>query len=343
MFLCMMGAMLAPISTFQERFGPVRFFMAPMAGITDVVFRTLIRELGAQIVISELVSSEGLVRGGAKTLELMQFCDKERPVGIQLFGHDIDTIKRAAKIVEDQGADFVDINLGCPVKKVVCDGGGAAWLKDPNKLGDMLSEVKSVLRIPLSIKIRTGWDESCRNAHEIVEVASKVGIAWVAIHGRTRSQGYAGSADWELIKQIAHVSPIPIIGNGDILTAEEANGKLNGDYSHGVMIGRGALKNPWIFRECLGHAVEEKNFLKLIERHFALAIENKGSQRAYLSLKKFMGWYAAGFPYASTFRSQIFKTKDIDELWKICADFFGALKNSDRVIEREGFLMGGHG
>jgi nifR3 family TIM-barrel protein len=327
----------------KEELNKNPFVLAPMAGITDSPFRSFMREMGCGPVISELVSADGIAHNSGRTIKLMSYQEPERPVAIQLFGETPETVAKAAQYVEKTGVDWVDLNFGCPVPKVVNKGAGSAILKDLSALGKMVGTVKRAIQIPLTIKIRTGWDESNRNAHEIVEVAAKVGIAWVAIHGRTRSQGYAGSADWEFIKQIAHVSSIPIIGNGDILTADEAHEKLSGEYSHGVMIGRGALKNPWIFRECLGQSVEEKDFLKLIERHFALAIENKGSQRAYLSLKKFMGWYAAGFPYASTFRSQIFKTKDIDELWKICADFFSALKNSDRVIERQGFLMGGHG
>ena len=213
--------------------------MAPMAGITDVVFRTLIRELGAEIVVSELISAEGLVRGGKKTLELVQFCEAERPVGIQIFGSSIDTLVEAAKIVQSQGADFVDLNLGCPVKKVVCDGGGAAWLRDPVQLGKLLSAMKAALRIPLTIKVRTGWDESSRNVHEVARVAGDSGVAWIAIHGRTRAQGYAGKSDWDLIREVARSSAIPVIGNGDIITASDAKKKIEDGFAHAVMIGRG--------------------------------------------------------------------------------------------------------
>lgn len=333
--------MLPAIDIFKERFGPVRFFMAPMAGITDIVFRTLIRELGAQVVISELVSAEGLVRGGQKTLDLSAFCEEERPVGIQIFGHEIDRMVEAARIVQGAGADFVDINFGCPVKKVVCDGAGAAWMKDPVKLGQLLVAMKSALRIPLTIKVRTGWDEENRNVMEVVKVAADSGVSWVAIHGRTRAQGYSGRADWELIRQVAHESPIPIIGNGDILTAEDALTKIEDGYSHAVMIGRGALKNPWIFREILGQEVTY-DFMQLIARHFELAVAKKDRHRAFLSLKKFLAWYAAGYPYSSTFRAELFKTHDLDELQKLAFSFFERLNYRPKMDDQP-FLMGGHG
>jgi len=318
--------------------------MAPMAGITDTVFRSLIREMGAQAVISELVSSEGLVRGGTKTRDLIRFDDAERPVGIQIFGSDVKTMTAAARIVESEGADFVDINFGCPVKKVVCDGGGAAWLKEPEKMEALLSEIKSALRIPLTIKIRTGWDDTSRNAGEIVAAAARAGVAWVAIHGRTRAQGYAGLSDWDYIKGIAADSPIPVIGNGDILSAEDAWSRINGQFSHAVMIGRGALKNPWIFQEIFSpEGVSDRDLWALIERHFELAISKKDSVRAYLSLKKFMGWYAAGYPYSSQFRANIFRTSDITELKNLAFDYFSSIRLDERKTETQPFLMGGHG
>lgn len=339
----MVRAMLPSITTFADRFGPARLFLAPMAGITDIVFRSLMREMGAQIVISELLSSEGLVRGGQRTREMMAFNEMERPVGIQIFGHDVRSMAAAAQIVEQAGADFVDINFGCPVKKVVCDGGGAAWLRDPIALSKLLETVKKAIQIPLTIKVRTGWDESSRNVAEVVRVAADNGIEWVAIHGRTRAQGYAGLADWELIREVAQSSPIPIIGNGDLVTAPQAVRRLAEGYSHAVMIGRGALKNPWIFKEACGEKVESRDFLTFIERHFELAVEKKERHRAYLSLKKFLGWYAAGFPHASSFRSRLFQTDDIDALKQLAFDYFGSLSLREKIEDQQPFLMGGHG
>jgi tRNA-dihydrouridine synthase B len=315
-----------------------------MAGISDTVFRLLMREMGAQVVVSELLSSEGLVRRGQKTLDMMAFDERERPVGIQIFGSSVQSMTEAARIIQGEGADFVDINFGCPVRKVVCDGAGAAWLKDPVKLGELLREMKSALRIPLTIKVRTGWDENSVNVKEVVKVAAESGVSWVAIHGRTRAQGYAGLADWDLIRETALTSPIPIIGNGDIVTAEQAKMRLEGGYAHAVMIGRGALKNPWIFREALGDTAEiNKDFLVLIRRHFEIAIEKKDRMRAFLSLKKFLAWYAAGYPYCSQFRAQIFHTHDIDELQSLAIDYFSQTQILNRVDDGQPFLMGGHG
>jgi len=332
---------LPPIDLFAERIGPVRWVLAPMAGITDMVYRTLARRYGSHVVVSELVSSEGLVRGGQKTRDLMEFGDAERPVGIQIFGHDVATMVEAARIVQGAGADFVDINFGCPVKKVVCDGGGSAWLRDPAAMGQLLTAMKSVLRIPLTIKVRTGWDETSINVKEVVHVAAECGIAWVAIHGRTRAQGYAGVADWELIRRVAIESKIPILGNGDLVTASAARKKLEEGYCHAVMIGRGALKNPWIFRELAGETVEY-DFPKLIEEHFELAIERRGTKRAFLSLKKFLAWYASGYPHASTFRASLFKTNDVDELRTLAMEFFRRIQYQP-VDDGQPFLMGGHG
>ncbi|NBV49950.1 tRNA dihydrouridine synthase DusB [bacterium] len=336
--------MLQPIDLFQERFGSVRYMLAPMAGITDTVFRLLMRKMGSQVVISELLSSEGLVRGGARTRQMLKFDERERPVGIQIFGSSPETMAEAAKIVQEEGADFVDINFGCPVKKVVCDGSGSAWLKHPEKMGELLSFIKSHLRIPLTIKVRTGWDDQTRNVKDVVRIAAQCGVSWVAIHGRTRAQGYSGLADWEIIRETAISSPIPIIGNGDVLTAAQAHQKIEDGYCHAVMIGRGALKNPWIFQEILsGTEGMEYNLVELINEHFELAIEKKDRDRAFLSLKKFMGWYASGYPYSSAFRGAIFQTNDVDDLKKLALDFFAQLGSQKPTDNGQPFLMGGHG
>lgn len=334
--------MLPPLTLFEERFGPVRYLMAPMAGISDIVFRSLIREMGAQVVVSELLSAEGLIRGGEKTRDMMRFSESERPVGIQLFGSSIASMVEAARIVQEEGADFVDVNFGCPVKKVVCDGAGAAWLRDPERMGELLSSMKAVLRIPLTIKVRTGWDDSSINVLEVVNAAARSGVAWVAIHGRTRAQGYAGHANWDLIREVALASPIPIIGNGDLVNAAQAIRRVEEGYANAVMIGRGALKNPWIFQEILGQN-PDFDFIRLIERHFDLAIEHRGKYRAFLSLKKFLAWYATGIPGCSRFRSELFTADGIDSLKAVALDYFRGMNFQPKTDDGQPFLMGGHG
>ena len=225
------------------------FVLAPMAGITDMPFRRLMKQMGAGCVISEFVSAQALIRGSKKRDRYLSYHEDERPVGIQLFGDDAESLAEAAKIVEATGVDFVDINLGCPVPKVVKKGGGSAWLTRTDELGQMLSTVKSAIKIPLTIKIRTGWDANDINAGEVSRIAKEEGIEWVAIHGRTRTQGYAGHADWQIIRDVSEMGHLPIIGNGDIVSGPLAAARLMESGNSGVMIGRGALKNPWIFQE----------------------------------------------------------------------------------------------
>lgn len=334
--------MLPAIQTFQKH-GSIRYFMAPMAGISDVVFRLLMREMGAQIVVSELISAEGLSRGGKKSRDMLLYDERERPFGIQIFGHNKGSMVVAAKMVQDIGADFVDVNFGCPVKKVVCDGGGAAWLKEPSKMGELLSAMKAVLTVPLTIKVRTGWDNETRNVADIVRVAADSGVEWVAIHGRTRAQGYSGEADWDLIREVARNSPIPIVGNGDLVSAAKARERIEQGYAHAVMIGRGALKNPWIFQEILSGERAERNFLDFVERHFEIATEKRDRQRAFLSIKKFLAWYATGYPGCSMFRKRIFETHDIDALRGLSLDYFASIDRSLWNEDTTPFLMGGHG
>jgi nifR3 family TIM-barrel protein len=227
------------------------FILAPMAGITDMPFRRLMTKMGAGCVVSEFVSAHALVQSQKKRDRYLSYNDDERPVAIQLFGDTAKVLAEASKIVEDTGVDFVDINMGCPVPKVTKKGGGSAWLSRPSELGAMLAEIRSAIKIPLTIKIRTGWDHQSINAKEVVRIAAEEGVEWVAIHGRTRTQGYSGHADWSIIREVAQESKIPIIGNGDIVSGPLAAARLLESGCAGVMIGRGALKNPWIFQEAV--------------------------------------------------------------------------------------------
>lgn len=209
------------------------------------------RDLGAGVLITELVSAHGIEHKSQRTALLMKFEESQRPVGIQLFGETPEVLALGAKVVEDHGADFVDLNFGCPVPKVVKKGAGSAILKDLPAVERVFRAVKAATSLPVTVKIRTGWDENSRNAAKVAEIAYNEGLTWVAIHGRTRAAGYSGAADWDFISEVKASSRIPIIGNGDINSAEVANRRLRESGCDGVMIGRGALKNPWIFRESL--------------------------------------------------------------------------------------------
>lgn len=327
------------------------FVLAPMAAITDCAFRSFMKEMGSEIVVSELVSAKGLEYSGEKTLKLMRFDKIQCPVGIQLFGEDPSSLGEACKYIEQAGADFVDLNLGCPVPKVVKKGAGSALLKDLDQLERILKTMVAASSLPVTIKIRTGWDAHTRNADRVVHLAAQLGITWVAVHGRTRAQGYEGLADWGYLKEVKESASIPIIGNGDILSAESAMSKLTDSKCDGVMIGRGALKNPWIFREA--RQLLEGSLAKPIERDIVEIIQRLAywyskyeSEERIISLqiRKFAAWFSSGYPGSAQFRKSLFQAQNLEETLLIVSDYFGPLKSaiqSDTGHER--FLMGGHG
>jgi tRNA-dihydrouridine synthase B len=326
------------------------FLLAPMAGITGSPFRRLMRRHGSALVVSELVSANGIRHGGRKTLELLQFHPEERPVGIQLFGEEPALLCEAARAVERQGADFVDLNLGCPVPKVVRKGGGAAMCRDLPALGRTLSAVVGAVRIPVTIKIRSGWDEDSRNAHEVVRVAADAGVRWVAIHGRTRAQGYAGRADWELMAEVKARSPIPIVGNGDLFTPEQAVAALWGSGVDAVMIGRGALRNAFFFDQARelwsGRSwapPESSHILSFLGELKTLLEERHGTHGGVL-LRKFLAWYSSGYPGCHEFRRKVFSSVAPGELWDEAVRFFtrDPAKRDLSCLEQP-FLKGGHG
>ncbi|OFZ18048.1 MAG: tRNA dihydrouridine synthase DusB [Bdellovibrionales bacterium RBG_16_40_8] len=326
------------------------FVLAPMAGITDCAFRSFMRELGAGIVITELVSATGLKHLSARTRKLMQFDGIQHPVGVQLFGGDISDLVMAAKEVEQMGADFVDLNFGCPVPKVVKRGAGSAALRDLIFLRDVLRAVKKAVKIPATIKIRTGWDEKTRNTHEVAQIAYDEGITWVAIHGRTRAQGYAGQADWDYIREVKTKASVPILGNGDIVTAIRANQRLQESGCDGAMIGRGCLKNPWIFKESnilFSENIEmkfNKNFSLLFDLLQSHLVKSHDLRMTALQTKKLAAWYSAGYPDSAQFRKNIFTLSDLAEVTNLAKDYFQQISCTvQHDTSSEPFLMGGHG
>lgn len=330
------------------------FLLAPMAGITDCAFRTVMRELECGPVITELVSAHGIEYASRKTLQLMEFTETQRPVGVQIFGETPEILGNAAKVVQERGADFVDLNFGCPVPKVVKKGAGSAILRDLKAVEAVFKSVRSAVDIPVTVKIRTGWDHDSRNAAEVAKIAYEEGLAWVAIHGRTRAAGYSGAADWDFIAEVKAASKIPIIGNGDIVTPELAVRRLRETGCDGVMIGRGCLKNPWIFRQARGLMQTgqvpfvQKDFGRLFERlHQAFGLIAQGDQPerfVMLQIKKFASWYSTGYPGASQFRRTIFQHETLEATLLAVFEYFesiAALVQAD--TSGEAFLMGGHG
>jgi len=339
------------------------FVLAPMAGVTDFGFRSFMKNMGCGIVISELVSATGVRHGSKKTVDIMKTNSFQSPVGVQLFGDSVEDMSWAAKFVEDQGADFVDINFGCPVKKVVKRGAGAAAMKDLASMKNLLREIKKSISIPLTIKIRTGWDENSRNANEVCEIAYNEGITWVAIHGRTRAQGYSGKSDWEFIENIKKETKIPIIGNGDIQTPKEAVERISKSNCDGVMIGRGCLRNPWIFDQAMKLMTKKEGankFSGIIElgeglktqpnyaEMFALLEKSLCNwtveKRALIQLKKLTAWMSAGFPDSAKYRKLVFQVESVNQLSNLFVNYFGNIDSFSFLMDStEQMIMGGHG
>ncbi len=268
---------------FQNNAFPL--YLAPMAGITDYLFRGLCKELGADVVVTEFVSAEGILQADHRTRSYTEFEDAHRPVGVQLFGADGKRMGEAArKIVDWKQPDFIDINFGCPVNKVVSKNGGSSLLRDCPLLFSVASEIAKAVSVPVTAKMRIGWDANSVNALEVVYRLQDAGIQAIAIHGRTKAQGYSGLADWEVIGQCAEAASVPIIGNGDISTGVDVERHRKGTRVSGVMIGRAAMMNPWVFSEAKAYlstgtqpppASPEQRFT-FIRRHATLAV---GSQR----------------------------------------------------------------
>ncbi|KYG69089.1 transcriptional regulator [Bdellovibrio bacteriovorus] len=326
------------------------FVLAPMAGITDHAFRTFMKKLDTSVVVTELVSANGIEYKSERTMKLMSFDESQRPIGIQLFGEEPEVIARAAQVAEAEGCDFVDLNFGCPVPKVVKKGAGSAMLKDPVQLQKVLSAVKSAIKIPLTIKIRTGWDANTRNAIEVCNIAYNEGIEWVAIHGRTRAQGYSGLADWDFITEVKNQAKLPILGNGDILTPRQANLRLEQSGCDGVMIGRGCLKNPFIFMDALsmwrGEPVKnvKRDFVSLFQGLEREIVAHCDAHITGIQLRKFAAWFSTGYPGAAQFRKNLFQSKSNEEIMTLANEFFAGIGETEQEDQsQDEFLMGGHG
>jgi nifR3 family TIM-barrel protein len=327
------------------------FVLAPMAGITNSPFRRLMRRLKSSMVVSELVSANGIEYAGDRTLDLLRFHDEERIVGLQIFGEDTELLCKASQYVEKLGADFVDLNLGCPVPKVVKKGAGSAMCRDPISLGKTLEAMVKSVKIPVTIKIRTGWDSQSRNALDVVKAATDAGVTWVAIHGRTRAQGYSGEADWDFIGDIKAKSSIPIIGNGDINNAEVAVRRAKDYGVDAVLIGRGALRNPFIFEQSAAvwkgdsySLPQAERYVRLMDEQQAMLHEIYNPRTAMIHARKFLAWYSAGFPGCHEFRKKVFSIPEPEVLWGEARLFFEkSTKDRDLKFMEQPFLMGGHG
>jgi tRNA-dihydrouridine synthase B len=330
-----------------------KLLLAPMAGICNIPFRLLMEDLGAGGTVSELISCHGINYKNERTLEMLKIHPKERNVGIQLFGEDVESMASAAEVAESFGPKFLDINMGCPVNKVVTKGGGSALMKEMTKLAPLFEKMRSRIKIPLSIKIRTGWDANSLNALEVIKIAQNSGIEWVAIHGRTRTQQYTGFANWDFIENLNEEKKLPLIGNGDLHHPYGTSERLKKTKCDALMIARGALRNPFIFLESLdpSYASEKrsiflgKDYLEVIKKLHQYTTETFSEERTVLvQLRKLVVWFAAGFPHAASFRSKIFSTHSVEDCMNISEDYFLSLGDSQKFINYdEVFMSSGHG
>ena len=301
--------------------------LAPMAGISNSAYRTIIKEMGCGLIYAEMVSDKAITYGSKKTIDMLYMTDFERPISQQIFGSDKESFVTSAKyIYENMKPDIIDINMGCPVPKVAVRAqAGSALLKDPDKVYEIVKAVKEAVPCPVTVKIRSGWDENSINAVEIAKVIEKAGADAIAVHPRTRAQGYSGKANWNIIKEVKENVNIPVIGNGDILTCYDAKRMLDETGCDAIMIGRGVLGNPWLIKECIEYledkkepkevSVEEK--INMIKYHR----KTKCDKLALLEIRSHASWYLKGIKNSSKLRTNICKAKNIEELLNLIEEF----------------------
>jgi len=317
--------------TIEQIFTKDRAALAPLAGITGSVFRRICRRYGAQPVMTEMVSADGLFHRGCDrtSARLLSFHESERPIGIQLFGSDPGIMEAAAKRVLEHDPDFIDINAGCPVRKVIAKGAGSALLTTPDILADIVARISSVSDVPITVKIRSGWDHDNINAVDISRRCEEAGAAAIIVHPRTRSQGFSGHGDWAVIRDVKKAVTIPVVGSGDIETPEDAMRMLDETGCDSVMIGRRAMGDPWIFKRVAerlsGVKVSEKppvaDRLDLALEQLDMITEEISERFAVLNMRKFFGWYSKGARDGASFRQEVFRAETIDEVRRIVAAF----------------------
>lgn len=311
--------------------------LAPMAGVCNSAFRKIIKEMGCSLVYAEMVSDKGLIYDSKKTKEMLYFEECERPIAQQIFGSDKDTFVEAAKMVYDiMKPDIIDINMGCPVPKVAIKSqAGAALLKSPEKIREIVSEVVKAVPVPVTVKIRSGWDSNSINAVEVAKICEEAGASAITVHGRTRSQGYSGKVDLDIIKQVKENVSIPVIGNGDITNVESAKEMLHYTGCDAIMIGRGVLGNPWLIKEIITYldteevtnkpTYEEK--IAMCFHHLDYLMKIKCEKVAVLEMRSHIAWYIKGMPNAQFVKNQIFKAQTFNELKKILNNYLKEVKN----------------
>lgn len=303
--------------------------LGPMAGVTDLPFRVLCKEAGADLIYTEMVSAKGIMYNNKNTESLLQVEDMERPVALQLFGADPEIMSQQAKRIEGRNFDIIDINMGCPVPKVVNNGEGSALMKNPKLIGEIVSAMTHILEKPITVKIRKGFGEQDCNAPEIAKIVEDAGGAAVAVHGRTREQYYSGKADWDVIRRVKEAVSIPVIGNGDIFTPQDAKRMLEETGCDGVMLARGVRGNPWLFTQTKAYLKDGtllpkppiSQVIETILRHGEMQVAYKGEYLGMREMRKHVAWYTTGYPQSAKLRNQINAIENLTDLQVLLEDY----------------------
>ncbi|RAP43551.1 tRNA dihydrouridine synthase DusB [uncultured Methanosphaera sp.] len=306
--------------------------LAPMSGVCDSSFRTIVKSMGCGLVSSEMISTNAVKYGSKKTDKMLRMTDSERPISVQLFGQDSDSFRIASKYVYDKvRPDIIDINMGCPVKKVaVHSNAGSSLLKDPERAYSIVEAVTDTVKIPVTVKIRSGWDKKSVNAVEIAGVVEDAGASGITVHPRTKTQGYSGKADWSIIREVKEQASVPVIGNGDINSCFDAERMIDETGCDAVMIGRGVLGNPWLIKECVDYldygirpgeiTIEER--INLIKRHVDLFLEDNDEKRTFKKIRNPLSYYVKYFPRNHVIKEKIFRVSTRDELFNLLDEYY---------------------